>query len=703
MQPAEPIKSNATEAGKIARFARRTRLIREKLDPQAGWVEHRHPVKDANGKMQYCVEVERKVDKCEPRIVKSMGGFMSRLQKHETSAYLAVWQESNKLTRVATFQQLSAEGDQKIIVLKDYGPSLEDWFSLTGPPRLHPDFRDQSLPLLNSSASPWLAPAVLLALARSLLEALEPFHALGFVHCDAKADNFCIRFKTTTQRGPALSGEIDLDTLTAIDLGCSLLPMLPARCIYLTEEGGAPLYIGAPYRQQYLWPVLMGGATDEKSARLVAQRYASGEFPRELNTHGGRDARKQRLGEAKARDLGYISDNYLLACEMAALGELSALAKLDWRIDFFSLGQLLKNLRRNLTHECGEEARKLADTTSPVMNYLDALPQRLQAYDTCPYMSAPTLPHRQIIEEINALIGKEQHRLIPFSIVEAANPIPWYEAPTESPISNLTETAMLPLPPAASETLLRNDIGNPGRPFSEFRDFEDAPWLISLPGGSAQIGSPINEPGRAADEPLPQFVTLQPFALGKFPVTFEQWDQFVAATGYAPDQQQDEDWGRGQRPVINITWHDIAAYLAWLNRIAGWSADDPHRYRLPDAAEWEYAARAGTTTPFYTGDTLLATQAQFYPDKTQEREEASLPFRQTVPVGSFAPNPWHLHDMLGNVWEWVETGASRDSNQMIRGGSWLNGANFLRAAACKRQLAGKGSSHIGFRVARSLG
>jgi formylglycine-generating enzyme required for sulfatase activity len=171
-------------------------------------------------------------------------------------------------------------------------------------------------------------------------------------------------------------------------------------------------------------------------------------------------------------------------------------------------------------------------------------------------------------------------------------------------------------------------------------------------------------------------------------VTFGDYDAFCGATGR--DKPGDEGWGRGRRPVINVSWDDAVAYCVWLSKQTG------PPYRLTSEAEWEYACRAGTTTPFSTGTCVSTDQANYngnhpYPGcpKGEFREA-------TVEVGSLkAPNPWGLYDMHGNVWEWLQDsahdsyqGAPGDgsvwegdgSARVLRGGSWHYGGDSARAA-----------------------
>jgi formylglycine-generating enzyme required for sulfatase activity len=238
--------------------------------------------------------------------------------------------------------------------------------------------------------------------------------------------------------------------------------------------------------------------------------------------------------------------------------------------------------------------------------------------------------------------------------------------------------------------------------------------MVRLPGGCFMMGSPDNEPERDADEGPQHEVCVEPFEIGKYEVTFADWDACVADGGCAP-VSDDEGWGRGRHPVINISWQEAHDYIRWLNSSGGQVG-----YRLPSEAEWEYAARAGTTTPFSTGDCITTDQANF--DGTFEYGKCPPPtdvdLHRTQPVGSYPPNPWGLYDMHGNVNEFVVdcwnegyTGAPADGSaweegnctrRVLRGGSWQGYPGYLRSAYRCRSGPAFGHRTIGFRLARPV-
>jgi formylglycine-generating enzyme required for sulfatase activity len=239
-----------------------------------------------------------------------------------------------------------------------------------------------------------------------------------------------------------------------------------------------------------------------------------------------------------------------------------------------------------------------------------------------------------------------------------------------------------------------------------FRDCAQCPEMVVIPSGEFTMGSPEGEAGRLpTDGPQHKVTIARPFAVGKYEVTFDEWDACVAAGGCA-HKPGDQGWGRGRQPVINVSWEDARAYVSWLSKKTG------KPYRLLSEAEWEYAARAGTTTRYPWGDAPGTNRANFRDSSSQWSN------KQTAPVGSFAANPFGLHDMIGNVWEWVQDcwnfsyeGAPGDGRawesgdcglRVERGGSWNYLPEYARAAIRFRIGPGFRDGSVGFRVARTL-
>jgi formylglycine-generating enzyme required for sulfatase activity len=285
---------------------------------------------------------------------------------------------------------------------------------------------------------------------------------------------------------------------------------------------------------------------------------------------------------------------------------------------------------------------------------------------------------------------------------------------------------------AANECQARADTDR------EFQECTNCPVMLAVPAGRFVMGSPPGEPGRFDSEGPQHIVSVKAFALGKFDVTTDEFLAFLKETdyqlkpcntilnmswhsvgnglAYSPDVTEPPRW-----PAVCLDWHDAQAYLAWINRrvraahpAIAYRASGP--YRLPSEAEWEYAARAGTTTARWWGDEIGAGNANC--------NGCGSPYDYNVlsDVDSFRPNPFGLYGMLGNVWQWTAdcwhpsyVGAPADgsvwqdgdcSKHVIRGGSWDNTPIFVRSAVRSGGLADGGeldySSYAGFRVARDL-
>ena len=239
-------------------------------------------------------------------------------------------------------------------------------------------------------------------------------------------------------------------------------------------------------------------------------------------------------------------------------------------------------------------------------------------------------------------------------------------------------------------------------PGDVFRDCVQCPEMVVVPAGTFNMGSNASEEDRGDYEgPVHQVTISVPFAVGKYEVTFSEWDACVIAGGCGGYWPDDEGWGRANRPVIDVGWEHAKEFVRWL------SSETGKQYRLLSESEWEYVARAGTTGPFHFGSTISTNQASY------NRHHG-----QTVPVGSFPQNKFGLHDMHGNVWEWVEdcwhenyagapmngsawTSGGNCDERVLRGGSWKVSARFLRSAV-RNWYDSVRSVEFGFRVARTL-
>ena len=241
------------------------------------------------------------------------------------------------------------------------------------------------------------------------------------------------------------------------------------------------------------------------------------------------------------------------------------------------------------------------------------------------------------------------------------------------------------------------------------REFQDrlkqnrlGPMMVALPGGEFVMGS--GSSSLDFDEQPRHTVTVPSFAISKYEVTFDEYDRFADDTGRArPD---DKEWGRGRRPVINVSWHDARAYAEWLSEQTG------HNYRLPSESEWEYMAAAGSRALYWWGASIGIGKANCFNCGSQWDGQ------RTAPAGSFAGSAFAIHDTAGNVAEWVqdcymesyhyapadgsawlESGCAQ---HVTRGGSFSSAANALRTTKRGQQAPESQLDTLGFRLARDL-
>ena len=264
---------------------------------------------------------------------------------------------------------------------------------------------------------------------------------------------------------------------------------------------------------------------------------------------------------------------------------------------------------------------------------------------------------------------------------------------------------------------LTEQTGEADKPGKVFRDCPDCPEMVEIPAGSFDMGSSNLEVGHQNDETPQHRVNVKAFALGKYEVTMGQFAAFIHETGLDDDNDCYASPGKGNwrnpgfpqsdnQPVVCVNWNEAQAYAQWLSKKTG------KQYRLPSEAEWEYAARAGTTTARYWGNDIGHGNANCDGCGSQWDD------KQTAPAGSFAPNTFGLYDMLGNAGEWVDdsyhesyNGAPADGStwdggnserHVFRGGSWFNLSQATRSASRDRHDTAYRDSSGGFRLARIL-
>ncbi len=253
------------------------------------------------------------------------------------------------------------------------------------------------------------------------------------------------------------------------------------------------------------------------------------------------------------------------------------------------------------------------------------------------------------------------------------------------------------------------------KPLDTFKECPACPEMVVVPSGKFIMGALVSEPASQDDERPEHQVTMKRlFAVGRYAITFAEWDACVAdggCRGYHPADK----WGRGLQPVINLWWDDAKAYVKWLSEKTG------KTYRLLSETEREYVTRAGTTTPFWWGSTISTDQANYdgtfaYPPLGDGPRGVSR--GKTLPVDSFRPNPWGVYQVHGNVYEWAEdcwhnnyARAPADGSawttvgcerHIMRGGAWNFAPWQLRSAARGSVASAVGLMPVSMRVARAL-
>jgi formylglycine-generating enzyme required for sulfatase activity len=305
-----------------------------------------------------------------------------------------------------------------------------------------------------------------------------------------------------------------------------------------------------------------------------------------------------------------------------------------------------------------------------------------------------TLAHARIDRLRAAAPKAEAQTERPRSAAPSAPPASSPRPPAEKAVAASTVP-----PPAQASVAVAKPAGATGK--SEIRDCPTCPAMIALPGGAFAMGS-IS--GDMEERPSHRVNVAQPFAIGAYEVTIEQWNACVDAAGCPRIEVE----GNGSRtaPMRNISWDDAQAYVKWLAKKTG------KAYRLPTEAEWEYAERGGTTTQYWWGNEMRKGYA--------DCKDCGEPWNKDSPLntGSFAANPFGLFDMNGSVWEWVADcwhgsykGAPSDGRawdeagcptRVIRGGSWPDGAAYMQSSTRFKYSASVRQSQNGMRVARDM-
>lgn len=274
------------------------------------------------------------------------------------------------------------------------------------------------------------------------------------------------------------------------------------------------------------------------------------------------------------------------------------------------------------------------------------------------------------------------------------------------------------------------DTPAPGETFSECRN---CPTMIVIAAGEFLMGAPEDEPNRDADEPQHPVTIARTFALATTPITWNQWEACVRDNWCAGEEidaalklnvdgtpnPNYRDYGRGTRPAVGMSWFDAQRFVGWLN----WKTGEDDAYRLPSEAEWEYAARAGTTTAYPWGTEIDYDYGNFGQRDTGlagYAEGRDVWVDETSPVASFPPNAWGLYDMHGNIFEWVQDCFEADfahapvdgsastegncANRVFRSGTFTSNPYMQRSArrGAPYPATTRGRNYLGFRVAKTL-
>jgi formylglycine-generating enzyme required for sulfatase activity len=252
------------------------------------------------------------------------------------------------------------------------------------------------------------------------------------------------------------------------------------------------------------------------------------------------------------------------------------------------------------------------------------------------------------------------------------------------------------------------------KPKDSFKECPDCPEMVVVPQGTFMMGTPATEPERSkGEDPVHQVTIAKPFAVARFSISFDDWDACLADGGCRGNRLDDHGYGRGRLPVQSVKYSDAEAYLSWLSRKAG------RTYRLPSESEREYFTRAGTTTPFWFGKTITPQNAAYRYSMNYTNGPSGEDRKAPAPVDSYAPNPFGLYQVHGNVYEWTQDCYNKRytedtpndgspwlegncAEHMVRGGEWNGWAATLRSGYRYSMLGEGAGGNYGFRVVRSL-
>jgi formylglycine-generating enzyme required for sulfatase activity len=302
------------------------------------------------------------------------------------------------------------------------------------------------------------------------------------------------------------------------------------------------------------------------------------------------------------------------------------------------------------------------------------------------------------------------------SLAGGASAKPRQERPKPTPVMESAQTPPAPSPrqffPEKSIQPLTPELEQALRPKDSFKECDVCPEMVVVPKGSFMMGTPANEPDRfKGEDPIHRVTLAKPFAVGRFAVSFDEWDACLADGGCGGNKGDDNGFGRGRMPAQGINFEAAKSYLAWLSKKVG------RTYRLPSESEREYFTRAGTTTPFWFGNTVTAQNANYQASTPYGSGPHGPDSKAPVVVDSYAPNPFGLYQVHGNVFEWTEDCFNKRYTEdtpadgapwlegdchkrMLRGGTWSWSANMLRSGYREDSIVDGGG--FSFRVVRTL-
>ena len=622
-----------------------------------------------------------------------------------------------------------------------YVVSCLNYFEANGTAYLVMDY-DDGLPLSEflrrrEAAGQPFTESDLRAVIEPLLEGLEAVHRAGVLHRDIKPGNIFVRRPDDITGRPAQPVLIDFGAAKQNYLSMhsrSQAPYTPGYAAYeqVSSEGDIGPWTDIYAVGALMWRIVAGGCQDDE--RLLV--------PEAANENGGASVRSPTPRQAERRAYALHrgrGDPMSSAVELGA-GRFP-------RASLAAIDRCLALYPEDRVQSCGE-LRSLFDnagvSTTAATSAGATTPSGIAtpagtATPAGPVMPAGTgdTPKREAMSgattgpgRVAAAVAAVLLVLYGFLVLRAPDspgslPDVSENGSTGAPPSSVVNE---PAPPSvaggsASSEPTRETVALPvsslGASFAdELSSGGEGPEMVAIPAGRFQMGCVLGNDCHEGELPVydempVHNVTIpRAFAVSKHEVTFAEWDACVAGGGCGGFRPSDEGWGRGRRPVINVSWDDARQFVAWLSEHAG------TEYRLLSEAEWEYVARAGSQSAYSWGNDIGVNRANCINADIVGLGACGNQWENTAPVGSFEPNAFGVHDMHGNVYEWVEdcwnesyVGAPSDGSswwsgdctrRVLRGGSWSSIPWSLRSADRGWDTVDIRDLSYGFRVARTL-